>query len=94
MGNPYYHDAYYGLDNLSSILFWVVLFGIGWIIKIVTKTGSVGENAALAIMIIVGIVIVYGFGSAFIGVAQKYLLPAIVIVAFYWWDWKRNKKQK
>lgn len=94
MGNPYYHDAYYGFDGLSSILFWVVLFGIGWIIKIVTKTGSIGENAALAMLVIVGIVMFYGFGNAFIGVAQKYPLLAVAIVAFYWWEWKSNKKQK
>lgn len=90
MGNPYYHDAYYGLDGLSSILFWVVLFGIGWIIKIVAKKGSVGENAALAMMVIVSIVLVYGFGTAFIGVAKKYPLFALFLVAFYAYTWKNR----
>ena len=94
MGNPYYHDAYYGLDGLSSILFWVVLFGIGWIIKIVTKTGSVGENAALAMMIVIALVMVFGFGRAFIFCAQEYPLPTVAAVAFYLWDWKRSKNQK
>ena len=89
MGNPYYHDAYYGLEGLSSILFWVVLFGIGWIIKIATKKGSVGENAALAMMVIVAIVLVYGFGRAFVFCAQEYPLLTLLALAFYAYTWKK-----
>ena len=84
MGNAYMHDALYGFD-IGSIIFWVVILGIGWMLKSKTKTGTSTEWGSLALIVIVGAVILLGLGSAFIGVLQKYPLFAILAVAFVIW---------
>ncbi|SFE16403.1 hypothetical protein [Succiniclasticum ruminis] len=80
-------------DVFSYIAFFAFLYVAGWIIKKITgikdDSNTIGYGL-LALIVIVGIVIVYGFGTAFIGVAKKYPLLAIAVVAFYWWALKKK----
>lgn len=93
---PSIRDAY-GDEGPSDFVFTLelvaVFFVIGWIMKIVTKTGTVGENAGFALMFIVlsfvGIAFVYGMGRGLYVIAQEYPILAILIVAFYAYAWKR-----
>ncbi len=76
-----YYDAVY---SDSSILFWVILFVIGLILKRLfgNKGDSCIEWGAFALIAIVSAVIIFGFGTAFVGVAQKYPWFAILAIAF------------
>ena len=86
----------YDTDASGWLWGWVILFALGAIVKFVfnLKNGSCLEWGLIAFLAIIGLVIVYGLGNAFIHIADKYPLLAIAIVAFYWWAWKRDKKQK
>ena len=79
---PSMSDVY---DDSGGYWFWIVLLGIGWILKSIFKTGTSIEWGALAMIVIVGAVIFFGLGTAFIGVAQKYPLVAILAIAFVIW---------
>ncbi len=93
---PSIRDAYedVGTGGFSStLLFWAFFFVVGWIIQRITKTGTIGENAGFAFVLItmslVGIAFLYGMGRGLIVIAKDYPLLAILIVAFYAYTWKK-----
>ena len=94
LARPVMSDVYDSSgDIFSYIAFFAFLYVAGWIIKKVTGVkddSSTMGYGLLALIVIVGIVIVYGFGTVFIGVAKKYPLLAIAIAVFYWWALKKK----
>ena len=93
LARPSMSDVY---DDSGGFEFWIVLFAVGWVIKNLFNIKSMDSMAIglLLLVALVGIFVVGGFGVAFIGFADKHPLLAIAIAAFYWWAWKRDKKQK
>ncbi len=94
LARPAMSDVYDSSGDIYSyIAFFGFLYVAGLIIKKVTgvkdDSNTMGYGL-LALIAIIGIVIVYGLGTAFIGVANKYPLLAIAIVAFYWWVLKKK----
>lgn len=94
LARPAISDAYdSSADIFSYVGFFAFLYVAGWIIKKVTGVKNDNNTMGygfLALIAIVGIVIVCGLGTAFIGVAKKYPLLAVAIVAFYWWALKKK----
>ena len=91
LARPSMADVY---EDSGGYEWWIVIFAVGWIINRMLghKDASSMETGLLVLVVVIGIVIFFGLGTAFIGVAKKYPLLAIAIAAFYWWAFNKDKK--
>ena len=93
LARPSMSDVY---DDSGGYEIWIVLFVVGWVLKNLFNIKNT-DSMAIGILVLVavfGFIVVGGFGIAFLGFADKHPLFAIAIAAFYWWTWKRDKRQK